>query len=142
MVEQGLEFHHHSAIPVSALPQYTPGGSHEQGWVFHTDGIRRTLSTHPHVIIAPLDAPRTRRGPFEVFTYSRRALELVWTTDKLLSILLALLTLIAGVLPAGIAYVGALIVDAVIRTDPASRQSQGSIDAVIGARQLATVAHL
>ena len=35
--------------------------------------------------------------------------------------------------------VGALIVDAVIRTDPASRQSQGSIDAVIGARQLATV---
>jgi ATP-binding cassette subfamily B protein len=49
-----------------------------------------------------------------VFAYSRRALELVWTTNKTLSIALAILTLIAGVLPAGIAYVGALIVDAVI----------------------------
>jgi ATP-binding cassette subfamily B protein len=50
-----------------------------------------------------------------VFTYSSRALELVWTTDRGLSIALGLLTLIAGVLPAGVAFVGAQIVDAVIR---------------------------
>jgi len=49
-----------------------------------------------------------------VFAYSSRALVLVWTTNKALSVMLALLTLVAGVLPAAIAYVGAQIVDAVI----------------------------
>jgi ATP-binding cassette, subfamily B, bacterial len=49
-----------------------------------------------------------------VFAYSSRALALVWTTNKSLSVMLALLTLVAGVLPAAIAYVGAQIVDAVI----------------------------
>jgi ATP-binding cassette subfamily B protein len=49
-----------------------------------------------------------------VFAYGGRALELVWTTNKGLSIGLALLTLVAGMLPAAIAYVGAQIVDAVI----------------------------
>jgi ATP-binding cassette subfamily B protein len=49
-----------------------------------------------------------------VFAYGSRALALVWTTNKALSVMLALLTLVAGVLPAGIAYVGAQIVDAVI----------------------------
>jgi ATP-binding cassette subfamily B protein len=51
---------------------------------------------------------------FGLFEYSRRALVLVWTTNKGLSVTLAALTLLAGILPAGIAYVGALIVDAVI----------------------------
>jgi ATP-binding cassette subfamily B protein len=51
---------------------------------------------------------------FGVFDYSSRALALVWTTNKPLSIALALLTLVAGVLPAAVAYVGAQIVDAVI----------------------------
>ena len=49
-----------------------------------------------------------------MFAYSSRALVLVWTTNKALSVMLALLTLVAGVLPAAIAYVGAQIVDAVI----------------------------
>ncbi|MFO1465351.1 MAG: ABC transporter ATP-binding protein [Steroidobacteraceae bacterium] len=50
-----------------------------------------------------------------VFAYSKRALQLVWTTNRGLSLALALLTLLVGLLPAGIAYVGALIVDAVVR---------------------------
>jgi ATP-binding cassette subfamily B protein len=54
------------------------------------------------------------RSLFGVFAYSRRALLLVWTTNKGLSLTLGGLTLVAGVLPAGIAYVGARIVDAVI----------------------------
>jgi ATP-binding cassette, subfamily B, bacterial len=58
-----------------------------------------------------------------VFAYSRRALQLVWTTDKSLSIGLAGLTLVAGVLPAGIAYVGAKIVDAVIHAAQLHQQS-------------------
>jgi ATP-binding cassette subfamily B protein len=56
-----------------------------------------------------------QRGLAGLFEYSRRALTLVWTTSRPLSIALAALTLLAGVLPAGIAYLGALIVDAVIR---------------------------
>ncbi len=49
-----------------------------------------------------------------VFGYSRRAIELVWTTSRPLTIAIALLTLVAGVLPAAIAYVGKLIVDGVV----------------------------
>jgi len=49
-----------------------------------------------------------------VFVYSRRALELVWTTSRGLTITLAILTLVAGVLPAVIAYIGQLIVDGVV----------------------------
>lgn len=49
-----------------------------------------------------------------VFRYSGAALELVWTTSRPLTIVLAVLTLIAGLLPAGIAWVGKLIVDAVV----------------------------
>ena len=56
----------------------------------------------------------TTRGFFGVFQYSRRAMELVWTTNGLLTMALAVLTLIAGVLPATMAYVGALIIDAVV----------------------------
>jgi len=56
----------------------------------------------------------TLRGFFGVFRYSRRALELVWSTNRTLTVALALLTLVAGVLPAGVAYVGSLIVDAVV----------------------------
>ncbi len=49
-----------------------------------------------------------------VFGYSRRALDLVWTTSRALTISLAVLTLIGGVLPAVIAYIGQLIVDGVV----------------------------
>jgi ATP-binding cassette, subfamily B, bacterial len=56
----------------------------------------------------------TLRGFFGVFRYSRRALELVWSTNRPLTIALGALTLLAGVLPASVAYVGSLIVDAVV----------------------------
>jgi len=49
-----------------------------------------------------------------VFGYSRRAIELVWTTSPAMTIGLALLTLIAGVMPALAAYIGQLIVDSVV----------------------------
>ncbi|HEY0767484.1 MAG TPA: ABC transporter ATP-binding protein [Steroidobacteraceae bacterium] len=56
----------------------------------------------------------TLRGFFGVFRYSRRALELVWSTNHALTLALAVLTLFAGILPASVAYVGSLIVDAVV----------------------------
>ncbi len=56
----------------------------------------------------------TLRALPDVFRYTRHALELVWRTSRPLTIALALLTITAGVLPAGIAWVGARIVDAVV----------------------------
>jgi ATP-binding cassette subfamily B protein/ATP-binding cassette subfamily C protein len=41
-------------------------------------------------------------------------LELVWTTNHTLTIVLAILTLVAGLLPGAIAYIGKLIVDSVV----------------------------
>jgi ATP-binding cassette subfamily B protein len=49
-----------------------------------------------------------------VFRYSRRALDLVWTTNRRLTVVLAILTLLAGMLPAAMAWIGALIIDAVV----------------------------
>jgi ATP-binding cassette subfamily B protein len=63
---------------------------------------------------APPAESLTLRGFFGVFRYSRRALELVWSTNRGLTLALALLTLFAGVLPALVAYIGSLIVDAVL----------------------------
>jgi ATP-binding cassette subfamily B protein len=58
--------------------------------------------------------PELARGFAGVFAYSSRALELVWTTSRPLTLAFAFLTLVAGVLPAAVAYVGSLIVDAVV----------------------------
>jgi ATP-binding cassette, subfamily B, bacterial len=53
-------------------------------------------------------------GFFGVFRYSRRAIQLVWETNRALLLAMALLTLVAGLLPAGVAWIGAQIVDAVV----------------------------
>jgi ATP-binding cassette subfamily B protein len=57
----------------------------------------------------------TLQGFFGVFRYSRRAVELVWSTNRGLTVTLGVLTLIAGILPASVAYIGSLIVDAVVK---------------------------
>lgn len=54
------------------------------------------------------------RQSLTVFRYGGRAVSLVWTTSHSLTILLAILTLVAGLLPAAISYIGKLIVDAVV----------------------------
>lgn len=59
-----------------------------------------------------------------VFRYSRRAIELVWQTSPALTVGLAIATLIAGVLPAAMAYVGQLIVDAVLAAMETYKQDQ------------------
>ncbi len=58
--------------------------------------------------------PLSLKGFFGVFRYSRRAIELVWSTNRALSLALGALTLLAGVLPASIGYLTSLIVDAVV----------------------------
>lgn len=64
---------------------------------------------------------------FSVFRYSRRAIELVWTTSRSLTWGLGLLTLLAGVLPAVAAYLGQLIVDSVVQA-MADYQAHGQVD--------------
>jgi ATP-binding cassette subfamily B protein len=61
------------------------------------------------------------------FRYGRRALELCWSTSRPLFVAIAVLTLFGGVLPAGAAYTGQLIVDAVV----AAIDGTGSADMVI-----------
>src|SRR5579875_931944 len=63
---------------------------------------------------APGSQAFTLRGFFGVFRYSRRALGLVWSTSRRLTLALAVFTVIAGVLPASVAYLGSLIVDAAV----------------------------
>ena len=50
-----------------------------------------------------------------MYQYCGRAIALVWTTNRALTIALIVLTLIAGLLPGAIAYVGKLIVDGVVQ---------------------------
>ena len=63
----------------------------------------------------------------DVFRYARRALQLAWTTSRPLTVLLALLTLVTGALPASVAWVGARIVDAVV-TAIAVHRATGELD--------------
>jgi ATP-binding cassette subfamily B protein len=63
----------------------------------------------------------TRRSFLGVFRYSRRALGLVWSTHRGLTVALGMLTVAAGVLPAAMAWVGALIIDAVVAAAQAYR---------------------
>ncbi|MGE0488816.1 MAG: ABC transporter ATP-binding protein [Vulcanimicrobiota bacterium] len=58
--------------------------------------------------------PRRFRDFFKVFQYSRAAISLTWTTSRGLAIIFGLLTLLAGILPAGLAYVSKLLVDSVV----------------------------
>ena len=51
-----------------------------------------------------------------VLRYASRALELVWSTNRRLTVSYGLLTIIGGLIPAAIAFVGQLIIDAVLAT--------------------------
>ena len=57
---------------------------------------------------------KTLSKSLSIFRYGIKALGLVWTTSRTLTVAIALFTLISGLLPAAIAYVGKLIVDSVI----------------------------
>jgi len=60
------------------------------------------------------------RRYLDVFKYTRKAVDLVWSTSRRLTMAMAALTLIAGLLPAAIAWVGQLLVDAVVDADRAA----------------------
>jgi len=59
------------------------------------------------------DSPNSLHKFVSVFRYSRVAIEIVWSTSAGLTVAMALSTLVAGILPAAIASIGGLFVDAV-----------------------------
>ncbi len=89
----------------------------------------RARSRLRHALPAPPASGQdaTLRGFFGVFRYSRRALELVWRTNRALTIAFALLTVVAGVLPALTAYVTGLIVDAANSAIRAGSRDAGQV---------------
>lgn len=72
--------------------------------------------------------PRSEESLFRqflgVFRFSRRAVELVWSTSRALTVGLALFTVAAGALPALAAYLGQLIVDAVVAAIAVYQETQ------------------
>ncbi|MEM1350051.1 MAG: ABC transporter ATP-binding protein, partial [Myxococcota bacterium] len=74
------------------------------------------------------DEPGFTEKYLGVFKYSARAVQLVWTTSPVLTLTLAVLTVFAGALPAGTAYVGKLIVDQVV--EAAATQAAGARELV------------
>jgi ABC-type multidrug transport system fused ATPase/permease subunit len=70
-----------------------------------------SLAKQPAVHGEALNSPRQFFG---VFRYSKRALELLWSTSRKLSFFLAFVTVLAGALPSVVAWVGARIVDTVV----------------------------
>jgi ATP-binding cassette subfamily B protein len=61
----------------------------------------------------PLDAA-SWRNYLGVLKYSRRGIELVWNTNKPLTIGLAIGSLLAGLLPGGIAWIGKHLIDSIV----------------------------
>ncbi len=75
------------------------------------------------------EALNSPRQFFGVFKYSKRALELLWSTSRKLSIFLAFVTVLAGILPSAVAWVGARIVDSVVAATR-THGSGGEVDIV------------
>jgi ATP-binding cassette subfamily B protein len=85
-----------------------------------------------------IDAGFLRRA-LGVFGYSRRAVGLVWTTSRLLTITLGLLTLAGGILPAIIAYVGKLIVDGVVAAAQMTNPDTNALLLLVGLEALLVI---
>ena len=69
----------------------------------------------PHArAAAPEPAARGLRDWLAAFQYSARAITLVWTTNRRLTLVLFGLAIVSGILPGAIAWVGRWLVDAVV----------------------------
>ncbi len=75
----------------------------------------------------PKPNPGVRAAAGDTLVSTRRAARLVWATSPRLSVVLGVLSLVAGVLPALVAWVGKEIVDAVV----ACVQHEAPIDSVV-----------
>jgi ATP-binding cassette subfamily B protein len=71
------------------------------------------MTSTPHARTAgnPAEGQNSLQRFFGVFRYTKRALKLVWDTDRPLSLFFGFVTVMAGLLPSGVAWIGARIVD-------------------------------
>ena len=76
------------------------------------------------------------RQSLSVFRYSGKALGLVWTTSRSLTISLAVLALVSGLLPSAIAIIGKFIVDSVVLANQ-NRSQMPNVAALRDYRQTA-----
>jgi ATP-binding cassette subfamily B protein len=79
------------------------------------------------------------RRALGVFGYTHRAIELVWTTSRPLTLLLAVLTLAAGILPAAVAWVGRLIVDGVVAAMAQATPDPGPVLWLVGVEAVVVI---
>ncbi len=98
-------------MPFAARAAASCDVAHKGGAANDNGGMSRPQPLPPPAAVAPR---LLAREFLSVFRYSRRAIELVWQTNRGLLIALAALVLAAGTLPAAVAWVGARIVDAVV----------------------------
>jgi ATP-binding cassette subfamily B protein len=75
-----------------------------------------------------------------VFRYTGRAVRLVWSTHRGLTVALFVLSLVAGFLPASIAYTGKLIVDAVVKAMESGAEADRTMALVWVGAELGLVA--
>ena len=69
----------------------------------------------PHKQLGPPPAPSASlKSYLGVFRYSRRALKLVWSTSRGLTIGLAVGAIVGGILPSAVAWVGKHLVDSIV----------------------------
>jgi ATP-binding cassette subfamily B protein len=93
---------------------------------------------HGNVATEEVDAGLLRRA-LGVFGYTHRAIDLVWTTSRPLTIAIAILTIVAGVLPAAIAWVGQLIVDGVVTAMSEPNPDAGPVLRLVGLEALIVI---
>ncbi len=79
------------------------------------------------------------RRALGVFGYTHRAIQLVWTTSRPLTLLLAVLTLAAGILPAAVAWVGRLIVDGVVAAMAQATPDPGPVLWLVGVEAVVVI---
>src|ERR1700741_5601886 len=75
------------------------------------------MTAKPRIAREPVahgEALNSPRQFFGVFKYSARALQLLWSTSRKLAFVLGFSTILTGILPSAVAWVGARIVDSVV----------------------------
>src|SRR6185369_4466266 len=92
-----------------------------------------TSTPHARQAGTPAEAQNSLQRFFGVFRYTKRALLLVWETDRSLSIFFGFVTIMAGLLPSAVAWIGARIVDSVVNAGKAHfAGGSGDIKPVVG----------
>jgi ATP-binding cassette subfamily B protein len=74
----------------------------------------KTAATNAAPGMGPERGPPPLKSYLGVFKYTRRAMQLVWSTSKPLTIAMAACSVIAGLLPGAIALVGKELIDAIV----------------------------